>query len=1461
MSQDDPAQLSEAELFALVERIRQHEPELVASGGGGRMSFAQERLWLVDQLGVAGGAYNVPRVWRLRGELDVARLERALRRIVARHEVLRARFELAAGMPEMVVDDAGDLPLRIVDGGYDVLAEEARQPFLLAQEPPLRALLVRVGPDHHLLALTMHHIVCDGWSMGVLARELSVLYAGGELAALPVQYSDFVRWERERLSGAALEELLSYWRGRLAGLPPVLELPGDRPRPAVQSFGGGWVRFGVPGAVVRGLRRPGVTLFMSLLAGFAVVLGRWSGRADVAVGSPMAGRSRVEVEDLIGFFVNTVVLRIDLGGDPTVGELLGRVRDTVLDAHRYAEMPFERLVEDLAPERSLAHTPLVQVMFVLQNAPREKLTLPGLSVSSVPLDTGTSKFDLTLSMTETGDGLDAVLEYSTDLFDASAINRFSAHLITVLEAFAADPRQRLSCIALVSEAERERANHTTVPVPGTCLHELFEAQADRTPDGIAVRYGGRSITYAELDRRANRLAHHLIQRGVGPGVLVGVRLPRSLDTVIALLAILKAGGGYLPLDPAYPPRRLEYMLTDSCAAMVLTELDDQLGPCGRPGRRASPSDTAYVIYTSGSTGQPKGVIVEHHSVVNLITWAGHALGDAVAAPWTVFHSFSFDYSVWETFVPLSHGGTAVIVPADLRDPADFVGLLAREHVAVLSITPSGFRMLTGDETPWRGAALALATVVFGGEALQPHHIPAWFHTLLPGGITNMYGITEITVHATTAPVTAGQPITIGHPITNTRLYLLDEHLQPVPPGAIGEIHIAGAGLARGYHNRPALTAQRFIPNPYGPGRLYRTGDYARYRGSTLEFVGRRDRQVKIRGYRIELPEIEAALGDAIVIDRDGTLTAYTRNPIDQDQLRATLPDHMIPATFIHIDTWPLTANGKIDHTALPAPTHEQHRPAGTQAAELVAEQMAAVLGLAVVGVDANFFALGGDSMLATRLVARLRQTTGVELTLRRVFEAPTARGIAAALAKSPVTVTPIPARGGGGGRMSFAQERLWLVDQLGVAGGAYNVPRVWRLRGELDVARLERALRRIVARHEVLRARFELAAGMPEMVVDDAGDLPLRIVDGGYDVLAEEARQPFLLAQEPPLRALLVRVGPDHHLLALTMHHIVCDGWSVGVMERELSVLYAGGELAALPVQYSDFVRWERERLSGAALEELLSYWRGRLAGLPPVLELPGDRPRPAVQSFRGASVRFGVDVGPLRELGRRTAVTLFMSLLAGFAVVLGRWSGRADVAVGSPMAGRSRVEVEDLIGFFVNTVVLRIDLGGDPTVGELLGRVRDTVLDAHRYAEMPFERLVEDLAPERSLAHTPLVQVMFVLQNAPLEAPLLPGLETCLLPVTTETSKFDMTLYATVDDTRVALTLTGATDLFELQTLERFGAELISVLTQFAEPKTLLSALEGIVAAEEDEALTRALEEIIRAYDAEEHGHDLAGD
>ena len=758
-----------------------------------------------------------------------------------------------------------------------------------------------------------------------------------------------------------------------------------------------------------------------------------------------------------------------------------------------------------------------------------------------------------------------MLEYSTDLFDAATAERLAAQLVTVLEALAASPGQRLSGIALVSEAERERPNRTAAAVPEACLHELFEAQADRTPDAVAVRCGGRSLTYAELDRRANGLARRLIQRGAGPGVLVGVCLPRSADAVVALLAVLKAGSGYLPLDPAYPPRRLQYMTADSGAALLLTEVEDEPGSRERQARRARPGDVAYVIYTSGSTGDPKGVVVEHRSVVNLVTWARRALGAAAAAPWTVFHSLSFDYSVWELFAPLSHGGTAVIVPQDLREPADFVALLARERIAVLSVTPSGFGMLTSDQAPWRSADLALAAVVFGGEELRPGHVPDWFHALVPGGITNMYGITEVTVHATAAPVTPGHPVAIGSPLANAALYLLDEHLQPVPPGVTGEIHIGGGGLARGYLNRPALTAQRFIPNPYGPGRLYRTGDYARYRNGALEFAGRRDRQVKIRGYRIELAEIEAALGgDAVVTAADGKLTAYTRTPVNHDHLRATLPAHMIPATFITIDTWPLTPNGKINHNALPAvpavPETSGFAAPATAVERALAQVWEEVLGVDRVGLRENFFALGGDSITAIHTVARARRA-GLVISAKDLFASPTVEELAAKVRGTdydtdlaepgPVPLTPIQA---------------WFFGLNPAKPDHWNQSALVRCPETLDAARLRVALDALVARHDALRLRFEgprqwLAAAAPPVVVTTADA-------ASFEAAAARAQASLNLRHGRLLTAI---VCGDQVLLIV--HHLVVDAVSWRILVEDLQALYDHRPPAPSTIS---FARWAR---------------------------------------------------------------------------------------------------------------------------------------------------------------------------------------------------------------------------------------------------------------------------------------------
>ena len=918
-----------------------------------RMSFAQERLWLVEELGVRSGVYNVARALRLSGVLDVAALERALRAIVARHDVLRARFALVDGVPEMIVGDGSDFALRISEDAES--GAEVRRPFQLDKGGLFRALLVRKAPDEHVLVLTVHHIVCDGWSIGVLIRELGALYAGTPLPPVSVRYADYATWQREHMSGAVLDKLLGYWRVQLAGLEPVLELPSDRTRPPAQSFQGALLPIELPRGLVERLRRNDVTLFMSLLAAFCVVLGRWSGRSDVVIGSPVAGRSRVEVEDMIGFFVNTLVLRVDLSGDPTTAELLARVRDTALDAHRFSELPFERLVEELAPARSLAHGPLVQVMFVLQNAPTQAWSLPGLDITPVPADTRTSKFDLTLSLTETDHGLEGVIEYSTDLFDASTMKRFAEHFRSVLDGLAGDPERRVSSIEL-----REGSGYVCgaeAAIPPACVHDLFAEQVDRAPDAIAVRCGDAAITYRELDARANGLARRLTERGVGPEVVVGIRVERTIEMLVALLAVWKAGGAYLPLDPAYPRDRLDFMAADSGAAFVLTEVDGE-STVERLGRRASPSNAAAVIYTSGSTGRPKGVCIEHQSLVNVAVQQRAAFGVGIGNEVLQLSSPSFDAATFEIMLALLNGACLVVGDPD--------ALIAQVRERSIVVTPPSVFDRIHDLLPDG------TSVISAGERCRPEHVAAWQGR---GPFYNAYGPTEASIWSTLfSCATARDPVPIGRPVGNVRACLLDEFLQPVPDGAVGELYIGGAGVARGYLGQPALTAERFVPDPLGRGRLYRTGDRVRqHPDGELEFLGRSDGQIKVRGYRVELGEVEAALEGAVVAVRDGRLVAYARQPVDLGRARAVLPNYMIPAEVIIVDEWPSTANGKLDLMALPAPS-------GSDQAEFLAPATPTectltgiwqeVLAVERVGLNDDFFALGGDSITAIHAAAR-----------------------------------------------------------------------------------------------------------------------------------------------------------------------------------------------------------------------------------------------------------------------------------------------------------------------------------------------------------------------------------------------------------------------------------------------------------------------------------------------------------
>ncbi|HST59989.1 MAG TPA: amino acid adenylation domain-containing protein [Longimicrobium sp.] len=1428
-------------------------------------------------------------------------------------------------------------------------ADEAGAPFDLAEGPLVRGRLVRLGARDHVLLVTVHHIVFDGWSMDVFVQELGALYgafrrgAADPLPPLPVQYADYAAWQRRLVSGELLRTQAEYWTQALAGAPELLELPTDHVRPLQQEHGGDRVELELDEALTAQLRalgaRHGATLFMTVLAGWAATLTRLSGQAEVVIGAPTANRGRREIEGVIGFFVNTLALRVDLSGAPTAAELLERVRARTLDAQQNQDIPFEQVVERVQPVRSLAHSPLFQVMLIWQSTPPVRPELPGLALQSLGGEPeGTAKFDLTLSLAEADGRITGDLTYATALFERGTVERHLGYLRRVLEGMVAGERRAVDRLPLLSEGERRRVmaewNATTAAFPGeSCIHHLFEAQVERTPDAVAVVHRGETLTYAELNARANRLAHHLRARGVGPDARVAVCVERGLEMILGLLAVLKAGGAYVPLDPAYPVERLRYMLENSDPAALLAQasLAEGLAPAGLPvvdlsapapewaaGPAANPDrdrvglapgHLAYVIYTSGSTGQPKGVMVGHGGVVNLL-WSMHdVVGMAPGDRFLSVTTIAFDIAALELFLPLACGATTVILDrSEAADPVLLAAAISREEATVLQATPATWRMLV--EGGWQGREGLRA--LCGGEALGS--VLAAQVRERVGALWNVYGPTETTIWSSAAAVAgeadpAGRAhAPIGRPLANTQFHVLDGRLEPVPVGVTGELYIGGAGVTRGYRRRPGQTADRFVPDPFGaePGaRLYRTGDLGRWLpGGTLEFMGRNDAQVKVRGFRVELGEIEARLAqhpevrEAVAVVRadgpggDRLVAYYTGGDAGAEALRAhlseRLPEYMVPAAYVRLPALPLTANGKLDRRALPAPggdayaRHGYEAPAGGTETAL-AEIWSELLGVDRVGAHDSFFALGGHSLLAMRVISRVRQVFAVELPPQTLFVAPTVAGMAGRVdalrrAGLPVPRPVVPVARTGPAPLSFAQERFWFLDRLQPGSAFYNIPIPLRLSGELEAGALERALGEIVRRHEALRTVFVEREGTPlqdvapfrgfRLPVKDLSRLPAnaREAEVQREALADAAR-PFDLAAGPLFRASLLRLDAGEHVLLVCMHHIVGDGWSLGVLFREMSALYeayrAGctSPLPELPVQYADYALWQRESLRDEALEREMAYWREQLAGAPALLELPTDHPRPAVLSYRGKSEAMELPaelLARLRAVGRREGATLFMVLLGAWQVLLAKYAGTADVVVGSPIAGRTRREVEELIGLFVNTLVLRTDLSGDPTLGEVLRRVRETALGAYAHQDLPFERLVAELQPERSLSHSPLFQVLFSLGSAGGTGADIPGMRIERVATEVQTTPFDLHLAFFEEPGGLRAVLRYGTDLFERGTIVRMLGHLRQVLEQVAGDAPPRFSQLQVMGAAERRQIVDGWNDTAADYPADRCSHEL---
>ncbi|HEY3568484.1 MAG TPA: amino acid adenylation domain-containing protein [Thermoanaerobaculia bacterium] len=1514
------------------ERIPRRPPDLKPIP----LSFAQERLWFIDRLEPGITAYNMPMALRVVGEASPALLAALLGEIARRHEVLRTTFRVVAGKQvaqvvappapwHLPLVDLSALPAARREREAGRLAdEEAARPFHLARGPLLRATLLRLAPAEQALLLNMHHIVSDGWSMGVLVREITELYAAAVAGApsplpeLAIQYADFAVWQRGWLTGEVLERQLAYWRERLAGAPAVLDLPADRPLPAARTHAGEHFVVSLAGGlrseVAQLARRHEATPFMVLLAAFQALLGRLTGAEDLNVGSPIANRNRAEIEPLIGFFVNTLVLRGDLAGDPPFDELIGRARAATLGAYAHQDLPFERLVEELRPERQLAVSPLFQVLFSLQNAPMGTIDLPGLSLSTLPFDSHTAQFDLDVNVWERDEELIFQVGYSTERFDPATPRRWMAHLETLLRGLVADPGRPVSRAPLLSPAERWQLagewNDTALPLPlGRCLHELVAAQAARTPDAPAVVAEDGELTYGELAGRAERLARRLRRLGVGPEVPVGLFAERSAALVVAVLGVLEAGGAYVPLDPGYPSGRLAAMLEDTAAPVLLTTsaLAGQLPPhrarvlllddeeeketdSGEeaPALRPTADNLAAVIFTSGSTGRPKGVMLPHRGLVNRLLWAQHAyrLGPADAV--LLKAAFGFDFAIWELFAPLLAGARLVVArPGGHVDPAYLARAIRAHGVTLVHFVPSMLDVFLSEEgTP---ALPSLRQVFAGGEALSPA-LRERFLARFPGvPLDNQYGPTEISIDTTRWVCAPGQDplrVSLGRPIGNTRVHLLDRAGSPVPAGAAGVLHVGGAGVARGYLGRPDLTAERFVPDPFAdaPGeRLYDTGDLARrLPDGNLEFLGRADSQVKVRGVRVEPGEVETALlrhpavaAAAVGADADGTrLAAWVVLRPDagaapaalRDFLRDWLPEAMLPSLFVPLEALPQTPSGKLDRRSLPAPeaAARQTLAPSTPAERVLAGIWSDLLGVEAVGAQDDFFDLGGHSLLATRLVSRVRQTFGVELALRAVFEAPTLAVFAARVdrERGGGTVVPpvLPVPRDRPLPLSFSQERLWFLYLLAPESPVYNMSAAMRLAGRLDVAALAAALSEVLRRHEALRTTFRTTAAGAVQEIHPWAPQPQPLID--LAALPQAARQrearriarqegvrPFDLEHGPLLRTLLLRLEAGEHVALWSTHHVAADGWSLSeVFVPELTRLYAAAveglpsPLPEPPVQYADYAVWQRDWLRGEVLAEQLGHWRRELDGLPP-LDLPADRPRPPVPSGRGGAVLW--DLPPTRtaalaRLARAGDATLFMALFAAFAAALHRETGAAALPVGLPVANRSRGEIEGLIGFFVNTLVLRGDLSGDPDFPALLGRARATVLGALSHQDLPFERLVDELRLPRDPYRPPLLRVTFQLQTASDQGDLeLPGVTLTPFAGGDEAAKFDLVVNLFETGEGVSGVFLYDADLFDAATAARLAGHFGVLLDAWiAEPARRLADLPLLAPTERHQLL-----------------------
>ncbi|MGG0777087.1 surfactin non-ribosomal peptide synthetase SrfAA, partial [Bacillus rugosus] len=1468
------------------------------------LSLAQQRTYIVSQFEDAGVGYNMPAAAILEGPLEKQKLEHAFQGLIQRHESLRTSFVLENSTPRQKIHDSVDFNIEMIERGGrsdEAIMTSFVRRFDLAKAPLFRIGLMELEENRHMLLFDMHHLISDGVSIGIILEELARIYKGEQLPELRLQYKDYAVWQ----SGQAAEGYQkdrAYWKEVFAGELPVLQLLSDYPRPPVQSFEGDRVSIkldaGLKDRLHRLAEQNGATLYMVMLSAYYTLLSKYTGQDDIIVGTPSAGRNHSDTEGIVGMFVNTLAIRSEVKQDETFTRFIMRVRTQVLDAFSHQDYPFEWLVEDLNIPRDVSRHPLFDTMFSLQNATEGIPAVGDLSLSVHETNFKIAKFDLTMQARETDEGIELDLDYSTKLFKQSTADRLLTHFARLLEDAAAEPEKQISEYKLLSEEETasqiQQFNPESTPYPkDKTIVQLFEEQAAKTPDQPALQYEGELLTYRELNERANRLARGILSLGAGEGRTVAVLCERSMDMIVSILAVLKTGSAYVPIDPEHPIQRMQHFFRDSGAKVLLTQkklkalaeeaefdgvivlADEEESYHADAQNLALPLHSAAMAnltYTSGTTGTPKGNIVTHANILRTVKETNYL---SITEQDTILglSNYVFDAFMFDMFGSLLNGAKLVLIPKEtVLDMARLSRVIERENISILMITTALFHLLV-DLNP--ACLSTLRKIMFGGERASVEHVRKALQTVGKGKLLHMYGPSESTVFATYHPVDELEEHTlsvpIGKPVSNTEVYILDRAGHVQPAGIAGELCVSGEGLVKGYYNRPELTEEKFVPHPFISGeRMYKTGDLARWLpNGDIEFIGRIDHQVKIRGQRIELGEIEHQLQThdrvqesvVLAVDQgagDKLLCAYFvgEGEISSQELREyaakDLPAYMVPAVFIQMDELPLTGNGKIDRRALPLPDASVSRGVSYVAPRNEMEQKLAniwaqVLQVQQVGVYDHFFDIGGHSLAGMKMLALVHQELGVELSLKDLFQSPTVEGLAQVMASAEkgTAISISPAKKQDTYPVSSPQKRMYVLQQLEGAQTSYNMPAVLRLTGELDVERLNSVMQQLMQRHEAFRTTFEIKDGETVQRIWEEAECEMayyEAAEGETERIVSEFIKPFRIDRLPLFRMGLIKHSDTEHVLLFDMHHIISDGASVGVLIEELSKLYDGETLEPLRIQYKDYAVWQQQFIQSELYKKQEEHWLKELEGELPVLTLPTDYSRPVVQTFEGDRIAFSLEAGKadaLRRLGKETDSTLYMVLLASYSAFLSKLSGQDDIIVGSPVAGRSQADVSRVIGMFVNTLALRTYPRGEKTFADYLSEVKNTALSAFDAQDYPLEDLIGNVQAQRDTSRNPLFDAVFSMQNANIKNLTMKGTQLEPHPFERKTAKFDITLTADETDGGLTFVLEYNTALFKPETIERwkqYWMQLLDAVT--GNPNQPLSSLSLVTEPEKQTLL-----------------------